>query len=164
MTTLGSQASSQPGARLSPGPGPGLGSQPLPWSRHDDAGSIVVGWLGRLVITLAILGVVAFEVLSIVVARVSIEDTGRTAADRALTTYTDSKDSYEAFLAADAYASDNGASLVKKSFSITQDGVSFDLKKTAPTLLLFRFDATAGWAEVRTTIYEEPIVEGGSMP
>lgn len=131
---------------------------------RDDKGTIVVGWLGRLVIMLAVLGVLAFEVLSIVVARVSIEDTGRTAADRALSTYADSGDSYEAFLAADSYASDNGSELVKKSFSITEDGVSFDLKKTAPTLVLFRFDATAPWAEVRTTIYEEPIVEGGSMP
>lgn len=131
---------------------------------RDDKGTIVVGWLGRLVIMLAVLGVLAFEVLSIVVARVSIEDTGRTAADRALSTYADGGDSYEAFLAADSYAADNGAELSKRSFSITDEGVSFNLKKTAPTLVLFRFDATAPWAEVRTTIYEEPIVEGGSMP
>jgi len=151
MTTLGSQL------------GRRLGLRPR-FRSSLDSGSVVVGWLGRLVITLAILGIVAFEVLSIVVARVTIEDTGRTAADRALSTYADTHDAYDAYLAADAYASDNGAELVKKSFTITKDGVSFDLKRTAPTLVLFRFDSTAHWAEVRTTIYEEPIVEGGSLP
>ncbi len=132
--------------------------------RRDDAGSIVFGWLGRVALTLTVLGVVAFEVLSIVIARVSIEDVGRTAADQALTAYNDTHDSYQAYSVADAYATQNGAVLVKKSFTITPDSVSFELKKTAPTLLLYRLDATAGLAEVKTTIYEQPVVEGGSMP
>jgi hypothetical protein len=132
--------------------------------RRDDAGSIVFGWLGRVALTLTVLGIVSFEVLSIVIAHVSIEDVGRTAADQALTTYASTHDPYQAYAAADAYATENGAVLVKKSFAITPDSVSFDLKKTAPTLLLYRLDATAGLAEVKTKIFEEPIVEGGSMP
>jgi hypothetical protein len=131
--------------------------------RRDD-GSIVFGWLGRVALTLTVLGVVTFEVLSIVIVHVSLEDVGRTAADQALTAYANNHDPYQAYLAADAYATENGAVLVKKSFEITSDSVSFDLKKTAPTLLLYRLDATAGLAEVKTTVYEEPIVEGGSMP
>jgi hypothetical protein len=140
---------------------PGL---PLGTPSGRDDGSIVLGWLGRVAITISVLGIVAFEVLSVVVAHVSLEDTGRTAADRALTSYHDTHDSYQAYLAADAYASENGAQLVKKTFTITDTSVSFDLKKTAPTLLLYRFGATAGLAEVRTTIFEEPIVDGGSVP
>jgi hypothetical protein len=132
--------------------------------RQHEAGSIVLGWLGRVVITLTILGVATFEVLSIVVAHVSIEDTGRTAADQALSTYQDSHNKYQAFLAADAYATDNGAELVKRTFTISDEAVSFDLKKTAPTLLLYRFGPTEHLAEVRTTIYEQPIVDGGVVP
>jgi hypothetical protein len=131
---------------------------------RDEAGSIVFGWLGRVALTLTVLGVVAFEVLSIVTVRVSVQDIGQTAADQALTTYNTTHDPYQAYMAADAYATENGAVLVKKTFAITNDSVSFELEKTAPTLLLYRLDATAKLAEVHTTIYEEPIVEGGSMP
>ncbi len=96
--------------------------------------------------------------------RVGLEDIGQTAGDRALTVYAESNDSTSAYLAADQYASSQGASLVKKSFTISEDAVSFDLEKTAPTLLLYRVDATAGYAEVTTTIYAEPFVQGSSAP
>ncbi len=132
--------------------------------RRDDAGSIVFGWLGRVALTLGLLGLAAFEVLSIVVTHVTLEDVGRTAGDRALTRYAETGDPNQAYLAADEYITSNSAELVRKSFVISGDSVSFDLKKTAPTLVLYRLDATAGYAEVRTTIYEEPIVQGQSMP
>jgi hypothetical protein len=131
---------------------------------HDDAGSIVFGWLSRVAITITFLGVVGFEVLSIAVTHVSIEDVGRTAGDRALTRYADTHDPYQAYLAADEYVSENGAELVKMSFEISSVSVSFVVKKTAPTLLLYRLDATAGLAEVETKIYAEPIEQSGTMP
>lgn len=132
--------------------------------RADDSGSIVFGWLGRLTLTLTLLGLLCFEVLSIVVTHVGLEDVGRTAGDRALTVYAETNNPTTAYLAADQYASSQGASLVKKTFTVTEDAVSFDLKKTAPTLLLFRLDATAGYAEVTTTVYAEPFVAGSSSP
>jgi hypothetical protein len=132
--------------------------------RDDDSGSIVFGWLTRLTLTLTLLGVVGFEVLSIAVAHVAIEDVGRTAADRALSTYQESGSVEQAYLAADQYASSQGTTLVKKSFEISDEAVSFELKKTAPTLLLYRLDATSGYAEVSTVVYAEPIVQGGSLP
>jgi Flp pilus assembly protein TadG len=132
--------------------------------RREDAGSIVFGWLGRVALTLTILGLVIFETLSVVTVRVSLQDIGTTAADQALTTYSQTHNPYQAYLAADAYATENGAALVKSSFTITEDSVSFQLTKTAPTLLLYRFSFTKGLAQQKTTIYEEPIVQGGSMP
>ena len=130
----------------------------------DETGSIVFGWLGRLTVTLSLLGIICFEVLSIVVTRVGVEDIGQTAGDRALTVYSESGNSQQAYLAADQYAASQGAKLVKKSFTISDEAVSFDLKKTAPTLLLFRLDATADLAEVQTTIYAEPFVISRSSP
>ena len=130
----------------------------------DETGSIVFGWLGRLTVTLSLLGIICFEVLSIVVTRVGVEDIGQTAGDRALTVYSESGNSQQAYLAADQYAASQGAKLVKKSFTISDEAVSFDLKKTAPTLLLFRLDATADLAEVDTTIYAEPFVISRSSP
>jgi hypothetical protein len=132
--------------------------------RADDSGSIVFGWLGRLTLTLTLLGVICFEVLSIVVTRVGLDDVGQTAGDRALTVYAETRNPTSAYLAADQYAASEGATLVKKSFTVSDDATSFKLKKTAPTLLLFRLDATAQWAEVTTTIYAEPFVQSGSTP
>ena len=132
--------------------------------RADDSGSIVFGWLGRLSLTLAVIGLICFEVLSILVTRVGLEDVGQTAGDRALTVFSESRNPTSAYLAADQYASSQGASLVKKSFTISDEAVSFDLQKTAPTLLLFRLDATAGYANVKTTIYAEPFVQSNSSP
>jgi hypothetical protein len=130
----------------------------------NDAGSIVFGWLGRLTLTLTLLGLLCFEVLAIVVTHVGVEDVGQTAGDRALTVYAASGNANSAFLAADEYAASQGAELVKKTFTVSNDAVSFDLRKTAPTLLLYRFDVTADYAEVTTTIYAEPFVKSGSAP
>jgi hypothetical protein len=132
--------------------------------RADDSGSIVFGWLGRLSITIAVVGLICFEVLSILVTRVGLEDVGATAGDRALTVFAESHNPTSAYLAADQYASSQGASLVKKTFTISDEAVSFDLEKTAPTLLLYRLDATAGYATVKTKIYAEPFVQSGSSP
>lgn len=131
--------------------------------RGDD-GSIVFGWLGRVTVALALIGLIGFEVLSIAVTQVGIADAGATAGDRALTVYAETKDPNAAFLAADQYVTSQGAVLVKKSFQISPESVTFEVKKTAPTLLLFRWDRTAGYAEVSTTIYEQPIVTGSSAP
>jgi hypothetical protein len=131
--------------------------------RRDDAGSIVFGWLGRVALTLTVLALAAFEVMSIVVTHINLEDVGRTAGDRALTVYAETGDPYRAFLAADTYVTESGAEMSRKSFSVSEESVSFDVKKTAPTLLLFRVDATAGYAEVRTNVYVEPIVESGTL-
>jgi hypothetical protein len=133
-------------------------------ARGDDTGSIVFGWLGRVTLTLALIGLVGFEVLSIAVTQVGIADAGATAGDKALTVYADTRDPNAAYLAADQYVTSQGAELVKKTFKITPQSVTFKVKKTAPTLLLFRWDRTAQYAEVSTTIYEEPIVSGGSSP
>jgi hypothetical protein len=133
-------------------------------ARGDDTGSIVFGWLGRITLTLAIIGLIGFEVLSIAVTQVGIADAGATAGDKALTVYADTHDPNAAYLAADQYVTSQGAELVRKTFEITPQSVTFEVKKTAPTLLLFRWDRTAKYAEVRTKIYEEPIVTGSSSP
>ena len=130
--------------------------------RRDDTGSIVVGWLGRITLTLAVIGLIGFEVLSIAVTQVGVADTGATAGDKALTVYAETHDANAAYLAADHYVTSQGAVLVKKSFQISEESVTFDVKKTAPTLLLFRWDRTAGYAEITTRIYQQPILAGGS--
>ncbi len=134
-------------------------------TRHaSDSGSIVVGWLTRLVLTLAILGLVTFEVLSIVVAKVQLQDTGSTAAHAALDSYLANPNATLAYDTAATYATAHDAKIVKKSFVITADSVTFELKGTAPTLLLYRWSRTADLANIDTTVYAEPFEANGSSP
>src|SRR5215210_4343149 len=85
-----------------------------------DAGGIVFGWLARLTLTFALLGLAGFEVLSIAVTHVDVEDVGVTAADRALTRFADTHNSSSAYLEADAYATSHGAVVDKKTFVISE--------------------------------------------
>ena len=136
------------------------GSRLRPFS--GDGGSIVLGWLARLVLVLGLLGLVGFEVLSIAVARVSIEDYGQQAAQEAITTFQQTNDQELAYQAAVAVAEEHGARIPKRTFSISPDAaVSFDIANTATTLVLYRVDRFASWADVRTTIYQEPIEDSG---
>lgn len=132
--------------------------------RGNDAGSIVFGWLGRVTLTLALVGLIGFEVLSIAITQVGIADTGVAAGDRALSVYADTQDPNAAYVAADEYVTEQGAVLVKKSFRISPEWVTFEIRKTAPTIVLFRWDRTAKYAEVSTTVFEEPIVKSNSAP
>jgi hypothetical protein len=130
-----------------------------------DDGSIVLGWLARLTITLTLLGIVGFEVLSIVVARVSIQNYGQEAAQAAITSYQQYHDPALAYAAAQVVADQNGAKIARRSFRMAPDGaVSFDISNTATTLVLYRVDRLASLADVETTIYEEPFEQAGQQP
>lgn len=135
-----------------------------PRNAVGDQGSIVVGWLTRLTLVLGLLGLVGFEVLSIAVARVSLEDYGKEAAQEAIHTYQNTHNPTLAYQSAVSVADEHGARIAKKSFTVTPDGaVSFTISNTATTLVLYRVDRLASLAKVRTTIYQEPIEDGGTL-
>lgn len=129
----------------------------------SDRGSIVLGWLTRVAVTIALLGIIGFEVLSIVVAKVQVQDIGQTAAHEALDNYAASRSAELAYQTASAYAESHGSEISRKSFRITDESVTFRLNKTATTLFLFRWDRSAGWADVHTVVYAEPLASGGQL-
>lgn len=128
-----------------------------------DQGSVVLGWLSRLVLTFAILGLIGFEVMSIAVVHVQVEDIGRSAAQEAIETYQETQNPELAYQAADVYAASQDSEIDKASFEITPESVSFTLEKVAPTLLLYRWSKTAGLAHVETPVYSEPIEMSGQL-
>jgi len=132
--------------------------------RDGDRGSIVLGWLTRLTVTLALLGIIGFEVLSVVVTKVQVQDIGQSSAQSAIASYQQNKDPATAYEAASAYAEGEGATIPKKSFAIDSESVTFDLQKVAPTLFLYRWDKSASLAEVETKVYAEPLEAGGQLP
>jgi hypothetical protein len=130
-----------------------------------DDGSMIVGWLGRIALTLTLLGLASFEVLSVVVARVGIADDGLTAASAAQTQYQNSKNVALAYQAAAAVAESHGETIPAASFKVYTDGaVSFDITKTATTLLLYRWSRTAKYAVVTTHIDESALQKSGLSP
>ena len=135
----------------------------LPW-HLPDTGSVVVGWLTRLVMTFAILGLIGFEVLSVAVTHVQIQDIGQSAAQKAIDTFQQNQNPSLAYQAAETYAVSQGSEINQKSFVITPQSVTFDLEKTAPTLLLYRWSRSAKWAQVETTVYAEPFETSGQSP
>jgi len=128
-------------------------------------GNIVLGWLTRIAVVLSLLGLVAFEVLSIAVTNVSLQDVGAASADAALTEYSQHHNAATAYEAAAAYAESQGATIPKRSFIMNPDGsVGFEVRKTAPTLVIYRIGPLAKFAKVVVSIDSAPVESTGSLP
>src|SRR6476469_6633079 len=88
-----------------------------------DRGDIVLGWLVRVVALLAVVGVMAFDGLSIASSRLSIEDQARDAARAA----------------ADTCDTEPNATIVlnPKTFSVDRSGIAHvTVTRTAPTFVV----------------------------
>ena len=120
----------------------------------------MLGWLTRITLIFAILGLVGFEVLSIAVTHVQQQDVGQSAGFEAISIYQSSRNPVLAYEAANIYAESHDTHVNKKSFVITDESVSFDMVKVAPTLLMYRWDKLAKYTEVTTSVYEEPLESG----
>jgi len=112
-----------------------------------DRGGIVVGWLVKLAVTMAVVGVIGYEAIAVSVAYVNVQDDGSEAARAAGDMwFNGGKDLQKSFDAAYAYASEHGDTIDPKSFSISPDGdVALKITKTANTLLIYRVKAIQHW-------------------
>ncbi len=117
----------------------------------SERGGIITGWLLKLVLSLAIFGLVAFEAGAIVVAKVTIEDIAGDAVAAAAQEYRSSQNQDAAEKAASEVAESKGA--VLEAFSVVENGkaVVVTLSKPAKTLFVHRIGVTDGWAVARST-------------
>lgn len=117
----------------------------------SERGDIILGWLVKLVLSLAIVGVVAFEAGAVVVARVGADGAANDAANEAAFVYARGADAEAAQEAAAEEASRNDARLV--DFSVDGEGaaVVVTIAKKAKTLFLHRIGTTRSWSEARST-------------
>ena len=116
-----------------------------------ERGDIVIGWLVKLVVSLAIVGLVAFEGGAIVVARVQADGTANDVANEAAIVYARGANADAAEKAARAEAERAGVTFI--SFSVVDDGraVAVTVEKKAKTLILHRIGSTRSWTEARST-------------
>lgn len=114
-----------------------------------DRGDIVLGWLSRVVVVLALLGIVAFDALSVGIARVSAEDDAGAAARAASEAWRERADVQQAYEAAVAVATEHGEQIAPDDFRIEADGtVHLTVTRTATTLVLYRVGPLAKYADI----------------
>lgn len=125
-----------------------------PSTRGADAGAIVLGWLTKLTVVLAIAGVALFDAISVGTTTASVADQGVLAAQAASETWDETKSAQEAYDTAVASALEQNPENVvsTKGFQIDADGtVHLVISREAKTLVLYRWGRTAKWAHVSQT-------------
>ncbi len=127
----------------------------------SDRGDVVLGWLTRLTVVLALVGLVGFDLVSVGVGRLQAEDRAQGAAREAVRAYADTADvqrAYEAALAdldgVDAVAD----TIAPATFVVSSDGsVTLTLTHTATTLVLDRIGPARQWATSTATVTRAPV-------
>jgi hypothetical protein len=107
-----------------------------------DAGSIVLGWLTKLVVLFAVLGLMLFDGIAVAVNNVNAQDDANMAAQAAADVYARTHDLQAAYTAAVAATADNDEKVLPRSFVIGSDGsVQLVLRRETTTLALHYFGA-----------------------
>ena len=108
-------------------------------SNGRDSGSIVLGWLTKLMVILLLTGVVLFDFVSVGVARMSASDDANTAAQAASCEWVHSHDVQLAYDAAVQAISSPAERVLIRGFSIdTAGGAHLLLRRDVTTLVAFR--------------------------
>lgn len=124
----------------------------------DDRGDIVLGWLTKLVAALAVLGVIAFDLISLGTTRFQAEDHAQLAARAAVESWKSNKNLQAAYEAAVAEVLEDGDTIDPASFAVSPDGeVTLTLQRTAPTMVLQKIGPLRPWADMSSTVSRRPV-------
>jgi hypothetical protein len=113
-----------------------------------DAGSIVIGWLTRIVVVMAIIGLVAFDAMAIAQGHVSASDEADEVAQDAHNTWSDTHDVDKAYATADGEVKARGDRIPKGGFTIEPKTgyVTVKVQHSVDTLLAKHFGFSRAWA------------------
>ena len=117
-----------------------------------DAGGIVLGWLTRLTVVLAVVGVIAFDGISIITSRLSLEDAGNQAARSASETWQSTHDIRAALASAQRAATEANpdTTVVTDSLSVDADGTAhLVVTREASTLVAQHIAPLRHWCDLR---------------
>ena len=104
-----------------------------------DRGSIVIGWLTKLIVVLAVLGVILFDVVSVSIARIGAEDDANDAASAAGFEWRATHNIQSAYDAAVHALPSDTESIPPKSFVIDSAGtVHLTVKRVTRTMIAHR--------------------------
>lgn len=117
--------------------------------RHDERGEIITGWLLRILLTVAVLGLVIYEVLAVVVSTVALDDNAREVARAARDAYRVEQSVDDATEVAQEVADLHDADVT----ALEEDGedLVITLDQQAPTLLVHRIGPLEDLTRVTVT-------------
>lgn len=128
-----------------------------PRSTRSDRGDVILGWLTKLVLFLAVVGLLGFDAVSLGTSRLQAEDHAHTAARAAVESYRTGKNLQAAYDAALAEVAADGDTLDAPAFTAAPDGsITLRLRRTAPTLLVKRVGPLRHWTVVTRTVTAHP--------
>jgi flagellar basal body-associated protein FliL len=118
-------------------------------SNSRDSGSIVLGWLTKLMVVMLLVGVVLFDVVAVGVSRMSAADDANTAAQAASAEWQHSHDVQLAYNAAVQAISNPAERVLVRGFAISTDGSAhLLLRRTTTTLVAYRIGALKKYTTV----------------
>jgi hypothetical protein len=118
---------------------------------RSDRGGIVTGWLLKLVLSFAILGLVVYEAGAVVLSRVQVDQIAIDAARDAGFSYGKDGSTAKAEQTAAAHAARNGAAVVDFRVDRQNETVTVTVRKNASTLVIHRLGFLEGLTEAETT-------------
>ena len=114
-----------------------------------DNGSIVIGWLTKLMVATAIIGLVLFDSLSIGAARLGASDDANTAAEAASSDFRQNHNVQSAYQAALETLPSDSETIPARRFVVQPDGtVDLVLHRTTTTLVVHRIGPLKKYALV----------------
>ncbi len=118
-----------------------------------DSGSIVLGWLTKLTVVIGLLGLLAFDGISLVQTTFNTADHASAAARVAADTYKETKDVQAAYNAAVASVLPQGETIEAKTFVVnpTNGKVTLVVHKDAATLWLHKVGPLKKFVDVSST-------------
>ena len=118
-----------------------------------DSGSIVLGWLTKLAVTLAVLGLLAFDGIALVTTTFSATDQANAVASVAAETYKRTHDVQMAYNDAVTEAAKNNETVEAKTFQAqpTDGHITLRIHKKATTLWLHKVGFLKKYADITAT-------------
>lgn len=121
-------------------------------------GDVVLGWLTKVVATLAVLGLVSFDAVSLGAAHFRAEDSAQRAARTAAGNFSGTKSLQAAYEAALDEVLDSGDTIDPASFTISPDGsVTLTLRHETATLLVEKIPPLRSYAVIDRTVTGRPL-------
>ena len=115
---------------------------------------MITGWLVKVVVAIALVGFLAFELGSPVVTRLQLDDLAHDAADNAALELLNTQDVEKAKATATEIVADKDATV--KQFEIDADGnVVMTIERDARSVLLKKWSTTRSWYEVEVKVVSE---------
>jgi hypothetical protein len=119
-----------------------------------DAGNIVVGWLAKLVVVFSVLGVLAFDGVSMGIAELAVTDSAAAASQAASRELMSGGTPQDAYAAASASAVQDDAfnTLPTETFLVAADRtVTLTVVRETPTLVLHYIPRSEEWLVAEAT-------------